>query len=54
VAVKGKVSNDDADVDECNIGTERNPKFVKLSSNSSKEQRADYTELLREFSDVFS
>jgi hypothetical protein len=54
VAVKGKVSNDDVDVAECNIGTERNPKFVKLSSSLSKEQRAEYTELLREFSDVFS
>jgi len=32
VVVKGKVSNDDIDVAECNIGTEDNPKFVKLSN----------------------
>jgi ribonuclease HI len=39
VAIKGKVPNEDVDVAECNIGTERNPKFVKLSSSLSKEQR---------------
>jgi hypothetical protein len=54
VAVKGKISNDDADVAECNIGTEQDPKFVKLSNNLSREQRAEYAELLKEFSDVFS
>jgi hypothetical protein len=47
VAVKGKVSNGDADVAECNIGTEEDPKFVKLSSSLSREQRAEYTELLK-------
>jgi ribonuclease HI len=54
VAVKGKISNDDVDVAECNIGTEQDPKFVKLSSSLSREKRAEYTELLKEFSDVFS
>ena len=47
VAVKGKISNDDVDVVECNIGTKEDPKFVKLSHNLSREQRAEYTELLR-------
>ena len=37
VEVKGKISNDDANVVECNIGTEQEPKFVKLSSNLSRE-----------------
>jgi ribonuclease HI len=54
VAVKGKVSNEDVDVAECNIGTEEDPKFVKLSSSLSREQRTEYAELLREFVDVFS
>jgi hypothetical protein len=54
VAVKGKVSNDDADVAECNIGIERNTKFVKLSSSLAKEQMDEHTDLLREFTDVFS
>jgi hypothetical protein len=54
VVVKGKISNDDVGVAECNIGTEEDPKFVKLSSNLLREKRAEYTELLREFVDVFS
>jgi hypothetical protein len=45
VAVNGKVSNDDADVAECNIGTKKDPKFVKLSRSLSKEQRVEYNEL---------
>jgi hypothetical protein len=53
-AVKGKVSNEDADIDECNIGTERDPKFVKLSNSFSREKRDKYTKLLKEFVDVFS
>jgi hypothetical protein len=48
-AVKGKASNKDVDVAECNIDTEKDPKFVKLSSSLSREQRAEYAELLREF-----
>jgi hypothetical protein len=44
VAVKGKGSTDDADVTECNIGTEKDPKFVKLSSSLSREQKAEYVE----------
>ena len=54
VAVKGRVSNGEADVTECNIGTEEDPKFVKLSSSLSREQRAEYVELLKEFVDVFA
>jgi ribonuclease HI len=54
VEVKGRVSGDDADTTECNIGTPEEPKFVQLSRNLIKEQRAEYTELLREFVDVFA
>jgi ribonuclease HI len=54
VAVKGKVSNGDVDVTECNIGTEEEPKFIKLSGSLTKEQRTEYAELLREFVDVFA
>jgi hypothetical protein len=53
VAVKIKISGEDANVAECNIGTEKNPKFVKMSSSFSKEQRAEYVDMLREFVDVF-
>jgi ribonuclease HI len=54
VAVKGRVSSGNVDTAECNIGTQEEPKFVKLSSSLTKEQRAKYTELLREFVDVFA
>jgi hypothetical protein len=54
VAMKGEVSDEDVDVAECNIRTEGNPKFVKLSRSLSKEQRVEYAELLKEFTDVFS
>jgi hypothetical protein len=54
VAVKGRVSDEDADTTECNIGTQEEPKFVRLSSSLTRGQRAEYTELLREFVDVFA
>jgi hypothetical protein len=54
VVVKGEVSNRDVDSAECNIGTHEEPKFVKLSSSLTIEQRAKYTKLLREFVDVFT
>ena len=54
VAVKGRVSGNDADTTECNIGTPEEPKFVKLSKSLTEEQRAEYTKLLREFVDVFA
>jgi hypothetical protein len=49
VAVKGRISGDDADTADCNIDTQEEPKFVKLSRSLTKEQRVEYTELLREF-----
>jgi hypothetical protein len=54
VAVKGKVSIDDADINECNLGTEKNPKYVKLSSSLLEEKRVEYTKLLKEFADIFT
>jgi hypothetical protein len=54
VAVKGRVSGEGADTAECNIGTPEEPKFVKLSRSLTTEQRAEYTELLKEFADVFA
>jgi hypothetical protein len=54
VEIKGRVSGDDADTTECNIGTSEEPKFVKLSTSLTEEQRIEYIELLREFVDVFA
>jgi ribonuclease HI len=37
VAVRGRISGDDADTTECNIGTPEEPKLVKLSRNLIEE-----------------
>jgi ribonuclease HI len=54
VSLKGKVSEEDAGTIQCNIGTEGEPKFVKLSKSLTEEQRSEYIGLLREFADVFA
>jgi hypothetical protein len=54
VAVKGSVSSKYVDIAECNIDTQEEPKFVKLSSSLTNEQRAEYAGLLKEFADVFA
>ena len=54
VEVKSKRLDEDVDVSKCNIGTEKDLKFVKLSRSMSREQRVEYAELLKEFFDVFA
>jgi hypothetical protein len=53
MSLKGETSEDDTGTIQCNIGTESEPKFVKLSRSLTKEQRSTYIGLLREFADVF-
>jgi hypothetical protein len=54
VAKNPRVTPNEAEVDDFNIGTEKYPKFVKLSQSLSFENREKYLELMRQFSDVFS
>jgi hypothetical protein len=54
VSLKGETSEDDTGSIQCNIGTESEPKFVKLSRSLTEEQRSEYIGLLREFDDVFA
>jgi hypothetical protein len=54
VAIKVKGSTENVEVTECNLGTEEDPKCVKLFRNLSKEQRVEYVKLLKEFVDVFA
>jgi hypothetical protein len=54
VLVKDGVSSKDADIAECNIGMQDEPRFIKLSSSLTREQRVEYIELLREFADMFA
>jgi hypothetical protein len=41
VPVKGKVSNEDVDTIECNIGSQEEPRFIKLSGSLTSEQRVE-------------
>jgi hypothetical protein len=54
VVVKFEGSTEEADVTECNLGTEEDPKCVKLPSSLSKEKRDEYIKLFKELYDVFS
>jgi hypothetical protein len=42
------------DVEECNIGTDKEPKMIKLSKSLPPEKKQKYIELFKEFVDVFS
>jgi hypothetical protein len=54
VAKNPRVSPNESEVDDFNIGTDKEPKIVKLSNSLSSENRKKYLELMRQFSDVFS
>ena len=44
----------DAEVEECNIGTEEDRKVIKISRNLSKEYKDRYIKIMRGFYDVFA
>ena len=44
----------EANVEDCNIGTIEDQKIVKLSINSPLEAKEKYLSLLKEYSKVFS
>lgn len=41
-------------IEEYNLGTQDNPKLIKLSKSLPLDQKLKYVELMREFQDVFS
>ena len=43
-----------ADIEDYNIGTEENPKMVKLSKTLPPDKKLKYVELIKEFQDVFA
>jgi hypothetical protein len=47
VALKGKVSTDDVDITKFNVDTEKDQKYVKLSSSLLEKKREEYTKLLK-------
>ena len=44
----------DEEVEECNIGTERDPTVIKISKNLTKESKEKYIKIMKEFYDVFA
>jgi len=43
-----------AEIEDCNIGTTKNPKTIKLSKTLPLDQKLKYIELFKEFQDVFA
>ena len=46
VARSPKVAPRDDEVEECNIGTERDPKVIKISKNLTKKSKEKYIKLM--------
>ena len=54
VANKPKLEPVETEVEECNIGSEKKPKMIKLSKTLPAHIKLKYLELFKEFSDVFA
>ena len=53
VARSPKITVNEGDVEDCNIGTPEDPKIIKLSKKVSPEVKERYVKLMKEFPDVF-
>lgn len=42
------------EVEDCNLGTKEDPKFVKLSKTLSLLEKEEYVKIFKEFRDVFA
>ena len=54
VAKKPKIEPPGTYIEECNIGTEQNPKIIKLSKSLPIITKQRYIAMFKEFIDVFS
>jgi hypothetical protein len=54
VARSPMVGPSDIEVEECNIGTDKETKVIKISINLTKEYKERYIKLMKEFYDVFA
>ena len=54
MARSSKVTPSDVEVEECNIGTKKEPKVIKISKNLTKEYKGRYIKLMKEFYDVLA
>ena len=54
VAKDPKVKPADNAIEDRNIGTEENPKIVKISRNLSAKEKEEYVNLMKKYTDVFA
>jgi hypothetical protein len=54
VAKKTKIEASGKEVEDYNIGTEENPKVIKLSKSLPPKKKSKYIELFKEYIDVFT
>jgi hypothetical protein len=54
VAIKISSSKENTNFIDCNLGTEEEPKYVKLSKCLLENSRDEYVKLLKEFYDLFA
>ena len=54
VARNTKVAPSDAEVEDCNIGIEQEPKIIQMSKNLTIENKERYNKLMKGFFDVFA
>ena len=54
VAVNQKKENQDENVEDCNLGTQQEPKMIKLFKGVPKDYKERYIDLFKQFKDVFS
>ena len=54
VAKNPKVAPNEGEAEYCNIGTEKEPRLIKLSKTLTPENKERYIRLIKEFSDVFA
>lgn len=53
ISRKPKMQPLNAEIEDCNIGTQQNPRMIKLSKTLPSDQKSKYIELFKEFQDVF-
>jgi hypothetical protein len=54
VARNPKITTNDEEIEDCNIGTQESPKIIKLTMTLSPEIKERYIKLMKNFPDVFS
>jgi hypothetical protein len=49
-----KITANDEDIEDCNIGTQENPRMIKLSKTLSSKVKQNYIKLMKYFPDIFT